>query len=80
MQPAFRHADEQFHASIDFDWSPDGVCVVGLTVTEGADQELRSQVVSGPVGLDVVTSLGLSALLDLSRLVRRTTSPFDDLT
>lgn len=81
MQPALRHSDEAFRATVQIAWSPgDGLYVVAVTVVEGEDPgDLRSEVVGplvGPLDLGWVLRTACS---DLLGLVARSENPFDDL-
>lgn len=81
MQPALRHGNEEFHATIQLAWTPGPApqVVASVRVTEGEDDDLRSVVVLPPVEVGGLYGVLNACVDDLVHLVRRTTDPFDDL-
>jgi len=82
VQPAIRHADEEWHVAISLVWCPRADSyTIGVTLTEGSEPgDLRSEVVGPPVrAMDLATALR-HAWQDVLVFEARTRNPFDDLT
>lgn len=81
MQPALRHGNEEYHATIQLSWTPGPTpqVVASVRVTEGEDDYLRSLVVLQPCDVGELFGVLMACSHDLVALVRRSTDPFDDL-